>query len=693
MAEKRVSVRFSAQGGRRVVQEMEGIGRAGSQAMRRIDTSAAVTNARLQTVSRTARSGSMNFRNVGMQLSQVAQQGAVTGNYMQALAFQLPDLTMGFGTLGVAIGAAGAVLAPLIADWIQGGEAARSLQDDVDALSEAMSRLSDAREGAGRSMSDLAEDFAGNARRARELFEIERQLAEMRAQAALTTVAGGLTRDFGFSARDLVDAGAIREGEAAINGLIDRILELEAQSQSLANTAAQQAALDRQIGDLLDRAAALEEVNEDVAELGRRLGIPAEEARELAAMFAELGQATGPQQQFEILSQLATTIAGATDNLAQADDETRQLYDNLLEAARAALELEAAGTGIDDGIAAAAVSASRLAEELGISLGIATRLASMEVVPAQGTAGLNALDENDPRRSAYETRIFDGPTRTVSSWSPPRIDSSSGSGSGSGARQMRETSAAAQMVDRVLRQAEAAAVGFEDAMAVLDRRLDTGQIDMEQYATAVDLLQDKFDQVDTNPLERGLDGVADALARTLVYGEDLGEGLRRVFQQIAVDLLRSGIRELLGSIFSPVGGGGGFNPFAALVAHEGGVVGRDSLPARAVPPAVFAGAPRMHSGGWPGLAPDEVPIIAQRGERVLSREEVRGGAAGGSVVRMKTEVHNYAGADVQTERSTSPEGEQIERIVIRSMNRAVADGRLDRAMGARYGTRPQRIRQ
>ena len=41
-----------------------------------------------------------------------------------------------------------------------------------------------------------------------------------------------------------------------------------------------------------------------------------------------------------------------------------------------------------------------------------------------------------------------------------------------------------------------------------------------------------------------------------------------------------------------------------------------------VPALAFAGAPRMHSGGWAGLRPDEVPAILQRGERVLSRREL-----------------------------------------------------------------------
>ncbi len=68
----------------------------------------------------------------------------------------------------------------------------------------------------------------------------------------------------------------------------------------------------------------------------------------------------------------------------------------------------------------------------------------------------------------------------------------------------------------------------------------------------------------------------------------------------------------------------------APVNHAGGMVGAPG-PGRMVPALAFAGAPRMHAGGWAGLRPDEVPSILQRGERVLSRAEVaRGVGAGGS---------------------------------------------------------------
>ena len=57
---------------------------------------------------------SNSIRQASMQLSQVAQQGSVTGNYLQALAIQLPDLALGFGTVGIIAGAlAGSLAVPL----------------------------------------------------------------------------------------------------------------------------------------------------------------------------------------------------------------------------------------------------------------------------------------------------------------------------------------------------------------------------------------------------------------------------------------------------------------------------------------------------------------------------------------------------------------------------------------------------
>jgi hypothetical protein len=85
----------------------------------------------------------------------------------------------------------------------------------------------------------------------------------------------------------------------------------------------------------------------------------------------------------------------------------------------------------------------------------------------------------------------------------------------------------------------------------------------------------------------------------------------------------------LAGVLSGVLGNLGGGVFANIL-HAGGVVGAAG-PGRMVPALAFAGAPRMHSGGWTGLRPDEVPAILQRGERVLSRREAAGYGNGGNV--------------------------------------------------------------
>ena len=94
---------------------------------------------------------------------------------------------------------------------------------------------------------------------------------------------------------------------------------------------------------------------------------------------------------------------------------------------------------------------------------------------------------------------------------------------------------------------------------------------------------------------------------------------------ILADLAKLAARKfILGPIASALDGvlgqfvGGGL--FGASVHHAGGIVD-GSAPMCAVPVMAFAGAPRMHSGGFAGLRPDEVPAILQKGERVLSLRE------------------------------------------------------------------------
>ena len=140
--------------------------------------------------------------------------------------------------------------------------------------------------------------------------------------------------------------------------------------------------------------------------------------------------------------------------------------------------------------------------------------------------------------------------------------------------------------------------------------------------------------------------LADYAAKAREIGGDIGQALVGAFTSAETaigdfvksgkldfrDLVTSMIAELaklaarrfiLGPIANALSGALGGTGVSASILHAGGLVGAPA-PNRMVPAMAFAGAPRMHNGGWAGLRPDEVPAILQRGERVLSRREVAG---------------------------------------------------------------------
>lgn len=77
---------------------------------------------------------------------------------------------------------------------------------------------------------------------------------------------------------------------------------------------------------------------------------------------------------------------------------------------------------------------------------------------------------------------------------------------------------------------------------------------------------------------------------------------------------------------------------SVAVKHAGGMVGAPGGRTRSgVNPALFGVAPRYHNGGIAGLGPNEVPIIAEKGEEILAKADPRnarngkGGRGAGAV--------------------------------------------------------------
>lgn len=121
----------------------------------------------------------------------------------------------------------------------------------------------------------------------------------------------------------------------------------------------------------------------------------------------------------------------------------------------------------------------------------------------------------------------------------------------------------------------------------------------------------------------------DTFAQNVAAGKSIAESARLAFLQFASDFLRQIAQMIIKQAvlnalqkFSPT-------LFGTGVSHAGGMVNGVSDRTRQVNPGMFAVAQRFHGGGFPGLAVDEVPIIAQKGEEVLKKTDPRNALNGG----------------------------------------------------------------
>jgi tape measure domain-containing protein len=128
---------------------------------------------------------------------------------------------------------------------------------------------------------------------------------------------------------------------------------------------------------------------------------------------------------------------------------------------------------------------------------------------------------------------------------------------------------------------------------------------------------------------------------------------------------------------------GGFFDFLSNLFHTGGIAGGPAA-SRRVPSLMFAGAPRLHSGGF--IGPGEVPAILKRGEGVFTPEQMAamGTGRGGE---MKVVVNNYSGQQVQAKQTTGVDGmKQLEIQIGDSVARNIRNnGSVAKAMSQRFG--------
>ena len=191
---------------------------------------------------------------------------------------------------------------------------------------------------------------------------------------------------------------------------------------------------------------------------------------------------------------------------------------------------------------------------------------------------------------------------------------------------------------------------------------------LEQVARESEKAKKELDDFNTkgkstfNELTAAVNGWGNQFTTTLADMVQQGKlDFSTLADSIISDLLRIAIQQTITTPFLkmlPLSMGG-----EASVHHAGGMAGTG--PKRSVNPFLFAGAPRFHSGGFPGLSANEVPAILQKGELVLTGKQVAAagaggaGGAGGGTLRIEIENKGSPKQSTQATASTDIDGRVI----------------------------------
>ena len=167
---------------------------------------------------------------------------------------------------------------------------------------------------------------------------------------------------------------------------------------------------------------------------------------------------------------------------------------------------------------------------------------------------------------------------------------------------------------------------------------------IEGYAAQVGALTGELERAEIaqQQFDQAVDGIADAFAGALVAGESLRDGLGQVFKQIAADLMRSRVLDMLKAISGSMGWGGdslsnalrgaGLPAFASGGSHQGGwrIVGEHGPELEATGAARYwtAGQTRNMLAGGGGAVNINVNVEGANGDQHVIQLVQQGVSAG-----------------------------------------------------------------
>lgn len=196
-------------------------------------------------------------------------------------------------------------------------------------------------------------------------------------------------------------------------------------------------------------------------------------------------------------------------------------------------------------------------------------------------------------------------------------------------------------------------------------------------------------------------GLTDITTGARTAGEafsDMGLAIVKAIEQMVIKLLI--VQPLMQALQASIGGGGGFlgSLFGggglasglgglAAIHHTGGIVGETGMPSRYVSLSHFNdNTPRFHSGG---IAGDEVPIIAKRGEGIFTAAQMAALGQGSAPQVNVTLIESPNASGSVTQKQNANGGIDIEVMIsqIATKSAATPGASLNRVLTDQLGSR------
>jgi hypothetical protein len=440
----------------------------------------------------------------GTQISQVIGPMGAAGA-VKALGAAFIGMLNPVSLITIGSIAAGAALT----QWLmEGSEEALTLEEQLESLGDAIAAF-DSLTARKTTINDLVADYGAYAEQAQRVLEVERQIAYVDAASALSATAAGLTSMFG---------------------------ELERVNLEGAKTPDWLGEIEQRFGNLNPNS---------VAAVAEALEITTDEAVLLTEQMLRLQEASGPEAQAIALRDVIEQLEIATGGAYEMEDGTRAVYEQLLSAEKAALRL--AGIDLGANMALAATEAGRLAENLGISLQTAAKLAAMGPQGQSNTPGGRA----DPRQFGGEA--LDWQTRDATeflrTWKPTRT-----APSGSGRATKDETDAVAALIDKLQQELDILRETDPVQEELLRYRKELAGATEEERSKVEALITARMREAqEIEALQFVSEQAGDALIDGLMGAANAGEQLINVLKRAVLEALILGQGPLAG-LFGMSGG-------------------------------------------------------------------------------------------------------------------------------------------